>query len=40
MKIGFFGINVGACADPVVLARVARTAEAADPIPFPIREHT
>lgn len=29
MKIGFFGINVGACADPVVLERVARTAEAA-----------
>ena len=29
MKIGFFGINVGACAEPVVLERVARTAEAA-----------
>lgn len=29
MKIGFFGINVGACADPVVLERVVRTAEAA-----------
>lgn len=29
MKIGFFGINVGACAEPATLARVAKTAEAA-----------
>jgi probable F420-dependent oxidoreductase len=29
MKIGFFGINIGACAAPATLARVAKTAEAA-----------
>src|ERR1051325_2137185 len=27
MKIGLHGINVGACADPTVAARVARAAE-------------
>lgn len=29
MKLGFFGINVGACADPDTAVRVARAAEAA-----------
>ena len=29
MKLGYFGINVGACADPDVAARVARAAESA-----------
>src|SRR5262245_30274022 len=29
MKIGLFGINIGACADPAVAARVAQAAEAA-----------
>ena len=29
MRFGFFGINVGACADPAVAARVAEAAEAA-----------
>jgi len=29
MKLGFFGINVGPCADPATAARVAKAAEAA-----------
>jgi probable F420-dependent oxidoreductase len=29
MKLGLFGINFGACADPIVALRVARAAEAA-----------
>ena len=29
MKLGFFGINVGHCAVPANLARVAKAAEAA-----------
>jgi probable F420-dependent oxidoreductase len=29
MKLGFFGINVGPCAEPQTLARVAKAAEAA-----------